>query len=102
MLSAMYTLTLTLLGTCAMAGILTARWGRLFRYVLVTVALTLVIIAGTRKLYSGLCTTRLTCKDQIIAEMHLLEEPVPATVYDSSADALGSAGSKPASAGGDP
>ena len=87
MLSAMYTLTLTLLGTCAMAGILTARWGRLFRYVLVTVALTLVIIAGTRALLGSLHDTSYR-KDQIIAEMHLLEEPVPATVYDSSADAL--------------
>jgi Na+/H+-dicarboxylate symporter len=83
LVAAMHTLTVALLGTCAMAGLL--RWNRaaVVRYAAVTAALTLVVIGGTRALFATVLDQRYT-KDQVLAGMHLLRETTVATVLDEA------------------
>jgi Na+/H+-dicarboxylate symporter/ABC-type amino acid transport substrate-binding protein len=80
LVAAMHTLTVALLGTCAMTGAL--RWdsARLLRYAIVTAALTVATIGGARILFTRVMAQPYT-KDQVLAGMHLLHAPVDAVVH---------------------
>lgn len=80
LVAAMHTVAVALLGTCAMTG--TLRWDgrRLLRYVTVTAALTIMTIGGARMLFASAMQQPYT-RDQVLAGMHLLHEPVKAIVH---------------------
>jgi Na+/H+-dicarboxylate symporter/ABC-type amino acid transport substrate-binding protein len=78
--AAMHTVTVALLGTCAMTGTLTWRRGRLFRFALVTTVLTVGILGGMRVL-SGRLVTPEYSRQEVLASMHLLRNPVEAVVH---------------------
>ena len=80
LVAAVHTVTVALLGTCAMTG--TLRWRRrpLVRYGLVTAALTIAVIGGGRVLFATVIEQKYT-NDKIIASMHLLRQPLDAVVH---------------------
>jgi Na+/H+-dicarboxylate symporter len=82
LLTVMNNLVLTVLGACAMGGLLTVRWGRLLSRAGLTLVLTGVLLGGARTFF-GYSLSHPYDKDQIIARMHLLRNPGPATVYTS-------------------
>jgi Na+/H+-dicarboxylate symporter/ABC-type amino acid transport substrate-binding protein len=86
LVAAMHTLTVALLGTCAMAGAI--RWHRpsLVRFAVVTAALTLIVIGGTRALFAGVLDQGYT-KDKVLAGMHIRREIASASVYRERTDA---------------
>ena len=73
--AAMHTVTVALLGTCAMTGALKWRRGPLLRYALVTTALTVVTFGGARLVSRTLLTPEYTRKE-VLASMQLLRDPV--------------------------
>jgi Na+/H+-dicarboxylate symporter/ABC-type amino acid transport substrate-binding protein len=93
LVAAMHTVVVALLGSCAVTG--TLRWNRrhVVRYAVVTAALTLVVIGGTRLLFASVLDQRYT-KDQVLTRMHLSHRTAPATVHPAltpaPADADGS------------
>jgi len=78
-LGVMHLITFTLITTCALTGWLRLRWGPILRYLIVTTALGVVMIAVLR---TGLARSLQYAerKEDIIAQMQLLEQPVPALV----------------------
>ena len=80
LVAAMHTVTVALLGTCAMTGAL--RWNRqrMMRYMVVTAVLTVAVIGGTRLLFASVLDQGYT-KDKVLASMHLLRETTPAVVH---------------------
>jgi Na+/H+-dicarboxylate symporter/ABC-type amino acid transport substrate-binding protein len=84
LVAAMHTLTVALLGTCAMVGAL--RWERrsIVRYVVVTAVLTIAVIGGTRALFASILGQEYA-KDKVLAGMHLLNASTPATVHRTPA-----------------
>ncbi len=78
--AAMHTVTVALLGTCAMTGTLQWRRGPLLRYALVTTALTAVTFGGAR-LYSSTFLTPEYTRKEVLASMQLLRDPVAAVVH---------------------
>jgi Na+/H+-dicarboxylate symporter/ABC-type amino acid transport substrate-binding protein len=80
LVAAMHTVTVALLGTCAMTGSL--RWHRrpIVRYAVVTGALTIAVIGGTRALFARVLDQQYT-KDRVLAGMHLLQEPTPVVLH---------------------
>jgi len=87
LIAAMHTVVLALVGTYAISGRLTISFQRLFRYALITVVLTAVTIGVTRG-YFAYAIENEYHKDEIIAGMQLLRNPVPATVHTSPPPAL--------------
>ena len=84
LLSTMNNLVLALLGACAVGGLLTVRWGRLLRNLVLTAVLMTVLLVAARFFFThGL--TNAYDKDQIIANMQLLRHSVAATVFTSTA-----------------
>src|SRR5262245_3592360 len=83
LLTTMNNLVLSLLGACAVGGLLTLRWGRLARNGIITLVLLALNVGGTRTFfaYTGDTTYR---KDEIIEGMQLLRHSGPATVYKSA------------------
>jgi Na+/H+-dicarboxylate symporter len=80
--AAVHTLTVALLISCAVTGHLRWRRGSLLSYAAITAALALVVIGGARlTIGSGLSTEY--SKDRVLASMHLLQEPLTATVARS-------------------
>ena len=77
--AAVHTVTVALLGTCAITGVLRVRRGQLLRYLAITAVLTLVVIGGARVVFDRLLQQEYT-KDRVLAGMHLLHQPAPATV----------------------
>jgi ABC-type amino acid transport substrate-binding protein len=79
LVATVHTLTVALLGACAMSGAL--RWNRrrVLRYAVVTVALTVAVLGGTRLLFAQVLNQTYT-KDQVLAGMHLLRGPVQPAV----------------------
>jgi ABC-type amino acid transport substrate-binding protein len=73
---------LTVVGACAIGGLLTVRWGRLLRHGGLTVVLTVGLLGGARAFF-GYSLGNTYDKDKIIARMQLLRAPGPATVYTS-------------------
>jgi proton glutamate symport protein len=82
LLTTMNNLVLTLLGACAVGGMLTVRWGRLLRNIVITVALAVVLIGALRAFFT-VALTNAYDKDKIIAGMQLLRSPREAAVYMS-------------------
>jgi ABC-type amino acid transport substrate-binding protein len=80
LVAAVHTLTVALLGTCAITGMLRFRRGPLIRYLGVTAVLTIVVVGGARALFAGLLRPQYT-RDQVLAGMNLLQQPTPATVH---------------------
>ena len=80
LLTTMNNLVLTLVGACAVSGLLTVRWGRLLFSVVLTVVLGVVTIGGLRLFFSTVLDNAYH-KDKILAGMHLLRTQVPATVH---------------------
>jgi Na+/H+-dicarboxylate symporter/ABC-type amino acid transport substrate-binding protein len=82
LLTTMNNLTLSLLGACAVSGLLTMRWGRLLRNGIITVVLLALSVGGSRAFFASAVDTTYR-KDEIIAGMQLLRFPGAATVYRS-------------------
>ena len=82
LLTTMNNLALTMLGACAVGGLLTLRWAQLVRNGVVTVVLLMVIVGGARTLFAYTFDVTYR-KDEIIAGMQLLRRPGPSTVHKS-------------------
>ncbi|MCK5498589.1 MAG: cation:dicarboxylase symporter family transporter, partial [Gammaproteobacteria bacterium] len=82
LLSAMFTLTLTLLGAFSMCGLLKISPPRVLRYIVLTVLLLAATVGGLRTLFS-LTMENAYAKDKFISSMQLKETMVPETVYRS-------------------
>ena len=83
LLTTMNNLVLSLLGACAVGGLLTLRWGRLVRNGVITLVLLALSVGGARTFFAYTVDTTYR-KDEIIAGMQLLRAPGPATVYKSA------------------
>ena len=83
LVAAVHTLTVALLVTCAVTGHLHWRRGRVASYAGVTVALVILVLGGTRLLFAT-DISQAYSKDTVLASMHLLHQPVDATVARSS------------------
>jgi ABC-type amino acid transport substrate-binding protein len=79
LLAGMNLLTFTLLATCAITGLLSINWRKLFRFALLSVMLTVGVVGGTRFVLSFSATDAYR-KDKVLAGMHLLHSPVQAVV----------------------
>ncbi len=75
LVAAVHTVAVSLLAACAVTGSLEWNRRRLTRYVVVTLALTLVLVGGTRILFATFLRP-VYSKDKILAGMHLLHDPV--------------------------
>jgi ABC-type amino acid transport substrate-binding protein len=83
LLTTMNNLVLSLLGACAVGGLLTLRWGALLRNGVITLVLLALSVGGARVFFAY--TVDVTYrKDEIIAGMQLLRAPGAATVYTST------------------
>lgn len=82
LMSSMNILVLTTVGTCAVTGFLTPRWGRMARNALLSVLLLAGTIGAARFFFSAVLENPYN-KDKIIANMHLLRQDGQATVYKS-------------------
>lgn len=80
LLTTMNNLTLTLVGACAVSGLLTIRWGRILVNAVITVVLLVVILGGLRTVFTYAFDNAYR-KNEIVAGMHLLRTQVPATVH---------------------
>jgi Na+/H+-dicarboxylate symporter len=80
LVAAVHTLTVALLGSCAVLGILRIRRGRLLRYTAITALLTLAVVGGARSVFAIYLPARYS-KDQVLAGMQLLHDPVGAVVH---------------------
>jgi Na+/H+-dicarboxylate symporter/ABC-type amino acid transport substrate-binding protein len=86
LVAAMHTLTVALLVACAVTGHLRWQRGRFLSFAGITAALVIVVLGGTRLAFAtGL--SREYSKDKVLASMHLLHEPVEATVARTSSPA---------------
>jgi len=80
LIAAMNTMVIALLGTCAIVGGISFDSRKLLRYAGITAVLTFVTIAGARVVFSSTLENRYE-KDKILSGMHLLRNPLPATVH---------------------
>jgi Na+/H+-dicarboxylate symporter/ABC-type amino acid transport substrate-binding protein len=83
LLTTMNNLVLSLLGACAVSGLLTLRWGRLLRNGVITLVLLALSVGGARAFFASTVDTTYR-KDEIIAGMQLQRFPGAATVYTSA------------------
>ena len=80
LLTTMNNLLLTLLGACAVGGLLSVRWGRVLRNAALTAVLLAAVIGGAHAFFTSALHNEYR-KDKIIAEMQLLRNAGPATVH---------------------
>jgi Na+/H+-dicarboxylate symporter len=80
LLTTMNNLMLTLLGACAVGGLLTVRWGRVLRHAVLTIAFIATTIVGARIFFTSALHNEYS-KDKIIASMQLLRSADPAIVH---------------------
>ena len=80
LVAAMHTLTVALLGACAISGTLRINGPRLVRYLVITTMLTAAVIGGTRAVFAGLLRPVYT-RDKVLTGMNLLHQAAVATVY---------------------
>ena len=80
---AMHLVAFTILTTCAFTGQLKIRWLGLLKYFLVVTSLGLALVVGMRM---GLTRSLpyVEPKEKVIAQMQLLEQPVPCEVLDTA------------------
>jgi Na+/H+-dicarboxylate symporter/ABC-type amino acid transport substrate-binding protein len=83
LVAAMHTLTVALLGSCAIAGMVRFHRVALLRYLAVTFVLTVLLVGGTRAVFANLLRPEYT-KDRVLASMHLLHASVAATTLRSA------------------
>ena len=83
LVAAMHTVTVAILGACAIGGTLRFEPRRLVRYLAITAVLTFVVIGGTRALFAGILRPVYT-RDRVLAGMQLLQEPAETTAYRSA------------------
>jgi Na+/H+-dicarboxylate symporter len=79
LVAAVHTLTVALLATCAVTGRLRWRSGSILSYAAYTATLIVLVVGGTRVLFATALSHEYS-KDRVLASMHLLQEPVEATV----------------------
>jgi Na+/H+-dicarboxylate symporter len=79
LVAAVHTLTVALLGTCAMTGTLHWRRRPLVRYGVITLALTVATIGGARALFAKVAEREYTA-DKIVTGMRLRTQPADAVV----------------------
>ena len=82
LVAAMHVWVLALLGTCAIGGHLTWRWGRFIGFVGVSILLTLVTLGATRTFFTYAFDPEYT-KYKAFVEMDLQHEPVTSKVLDA-------------------
>jgi Na+/H+-dicarboxylate symporter len=80
LLGAMNLLTFTLVTTCAITGFLSINWKKLLKYSAITIVLTLGVF-GTTRAFLGYSLKDTHTKDEVIAGMALLQDPLPAVVH---------------------
>ena len=80
LLAAVHTLTVALLGTAAIAGMLQFRRQAVIRYLAITAALTLLVIGGARAFFNNVLDLEYS-KDRVLAGMNLLRAPAPSVVH---------------------
>ena len=80
LVAAMHTVTVALLGACAITGTLRVDVRRLVRYLVITTVLTVAVIGGTRAVFAGMLRP-VYSRDKVLAGMNLLHQPAAATVY---------------------
>lgn len=85
LLSAMFTISLTLLGAFSMSGLIRVNVIRIMRYLLITVLLLASVTLGLR-IFIALTIDNTYDKDQIIAGMQLMHNLVPEKVHLSPPD----------------
>jgi Na+/H+-dicarboxylate symporter/ABC-type amino acid transport substrate-binding protein len=79
LVAAVHTLTVALLVACAVTGRIRWQRRRILSYAGITAIMAIAIVAGTRVLFAN-GPSRAYSKDEILASMQLLHEPVEATV----------------------
>lgn len=79
LVAAVHTLTVALLGSCAIAGLIRLQPRRLIRYAVVTVVLTAIVLGSVRGLF-GSVLRQTYQKNEIIPHMKLLTPPAEAVV----------------------
>jgi ABC-type amino acid transport substrate-binding protein len=82
LLTTMNNLMLTLLGACAVSGLLIMRWGKVLRNAVLSVVLIAATIGGMHVFFNQALNHNYQ-KDKIIGSMQLLRHAGPATVYRS-------------------
>jgi Na+/H+-dicarboxylate symporter/ABC-type amino acid transport substrate-binding protein len=80
LVAAMHTVTVALLGACAISGTLRFERRRLVRYAVITTTLTVIVIGGTRAVFASILRPEYT-RDKVLAGMHLLHDPAEAIVH---------------------
>ncbi len=85
-LAAMHTLTIALLGTCAIRGTLRIQWRRLGRFFGISALIFVGGLAGARGFFE-LTLENAYRRDEILAGMHLLRSDQPATVHPEPPEA---------------
>jgi Na+/H+-dicarboxylate symporter len=82
LLTTMNNLVLTLLGACAVGGLLTVHWSRVLRNAVLSILLTAATIGGARTFFNYALRSEYH-QDKLIASMQLLRSAGPATVHRS-------------------
>ena len=98
LVAAMHTVTVALLGACAISGTLRVEGRRLVRYLVITAMLTAAVIGGTRAVFAGILRPVYT-RDKVLAGMNLLHQPAVATVYRTAPSDAPPADTRPILAG---
>jgi Na+/H+-dicarboxylate symporter/ABC-type amino acid transport substrate-binding protein len=80
LLAAVHTLTVAVLGTCAMIGLISWNRRRIVRYAIVTVALAGLVVTGARTLFATVMAPEYD-KDQVLQQMHMLTSTANAVVH---------------------
>ena len=87
LVAAMHTVTVALLGACAIAGTLRFDRRKLIRYAAVTVVLTIAVIGGTRAVFASVLRPVYT-RDKVLTGMQLLHGRAEATVFRTAPSPL--------------
>ena len=80
LLAAMHLVAIALIGTYALEGAVTLRPVRLIRFAVISVVLLAAALLGIRAFYTFVYVEPYT-KDQLLASLHLIENPQPHTVF---------------------
>jgi ABC-type amino acid transport substrate-binding protein len=76
----MHTVTVALLGACAIAGTLRFDRRKLFRFAAITALLTITVVGGTRAVFASILRPEYT-RDKVLTGMQLLRGHAEATVF---------------------
>ena len=87
MLSAVHTVAVALIGTCALIGVVRLDARKLLRYAVITLVISAATIGGTRVLVVRLAS-RPYDRDKVLARMHALRDRGPARVFTATAPPL--------------